>query len=97
VTYFRHRSLSTHQVYREDFTLLTGSKALRFTATGAPPAAKRIEILLMNQHVWRPITFGMKGSSYLCSHITEGAENAVPHTGERGSDLPFEAVLQEYL
>jgi hypothetical protein len=35
--------------------------------------------------------------------ITGGVENAVPlpinipHTGRRGSDLPFEAVLQEYL
>jgi hypothetical protein len=25
-----------------------------------------------------PITFGMKGSSYLCSQITGGVENAVP-------------------
>jgi hypothetical protein len=46
--------------------------------------------------------FGMKGSSYLCSQITGGVENAVVmhidirRTGGRGSDLPFEAVLQEY-
>jgi hypothetical protein len=38
------------------------------------------------------ITFGMKGSSYLCSQITGGVENAVPlhvdipHTGGRGFD-----------
>jgi hypothetical protein len=44
----------------------------------------------------------MKGNSYLCSQITEGALNAVPlhvdipRTGKIGSDLPFEAVLQEY-
>jgi hypothetical protein len=31
------------------FTLLTGSTALRFTATGGPPAARRIRILPMNQ------------------------------------------------
>jgi hypothetical protein len=37
------------------------------------------------------------------SPITGGVENAVPlhvhipRTGRRGSDLPFEAVLQEYL
>jgi hypothetical protein len=31
-----------------------------------------------NQHAWRPITFGMKGSSYLSSQITGGVENAVP-------------------
>jgi hypothetical protein len=29
-----------------------------------------------------PITFGMKGSSYLCSQITGSVENAVPHTGK---------------
>jgi hypothetical protein len=44
----------------------------------------------------------MKGSSYLCSQITGGAENTaplyvdIPHTGGRSSD-PFGAVLQEYL
>jgi hypothetical protein len=43
----------------------------------------------------------MKGSSYLCSQITGGVENAVPvyvdipGTGGRGSDLPFEVVVQE--
>jgi hypothetical protein len=50
-----------------------------------------------------PITFEMKGSSYLCSQITGGVENAVPlhvdipRTGGRGFDLPSEAALQEYL
>jgi hypothetical protein len=50
-----------------------------------------------------PITFGMKGSSYLCSQITRGVVNAVPlhvdisRTGGRGSDLPSEDSLQEYL
>jgi hypothetical protein len=45
----------------------------------------------------------MGGSSYLCSQITGGVANAVPlhvdipRTGGGGSDLPFEAVLQEYL
>jgi hypothetical protein len=45
----------------------------------------------------------MKEISYLCSQTKEGVENAVPlhvdipHTGRRGSDLQFEAVLQEYL
>jgi hypothetical protein len=48
-----------------------------------------------------PITFGMKGSSYLCSQITIGVENAVPllvdnpHTSGRGFDLPSEHSLQE--
>jgi hypothetical protein len=47
-----------------------------------------------------PITFGMKGSSYLCSQITGGVENAVPlHvdipcTSGRGSDLPSKDSLQ---
>jgi hypothetical protein len=50
-----------------------------------------------------PITFGMKGSSYLCSQITGGVENAVPlhvdipRTGGRGFDLPSEDSFQEYL
>jgi hypothetical protein len=45
----------------------------------------------------------MEGSSYLCSQVTGGVENAVPlhvyipHTDRRSSDLSFEAVLQEYL
>jgi hypothetical protein len=46
---------------------------------------------------------GTKGSPYFCSQITEDAANAVPldagipRTGGRRSDLPFEAVVQEYL
>jgi hypothetical protein len=50
-----------------------------------------------------PITFGMKESSYLCTQITAGAENAVPLqanipcTGRRDFDLPSEDALQEYL
>jgi hypothetical protein len=45
----------------------------------------------------------MKGTFYLCLQITGGVENAVllhiniPHTSGRYSDLPSEAVLQEYL
>jgi hypothetical protein len=41
------------------FTLLTGSTAMHFTATGAPLAARGIRISAMNQHAWRPIVFGM--------------------------------------
>jgi hypothetical protein len=50
-----------------------------------------------------PVTFAMKGSSYLCSQITGGVENAVPlHvdipcTGGRVFDLPSEDALQKYL
>jgi hypothetical protein len=45
----------------------------------------------------------MKGSVYVCSQIIQGVENAVPlyadipRTSGKGSDVPFEAVLQEYL
>jgi hypothetical protein len=45
----------------------------------------------------------MKGSSYLCSKIRGGVENAIPLyedipcTSGMGSDLPSEAVQQEYL
>jgi hypothetical protein len=49
------------------------------------------------------LTLGMKESSYLCSQITGGVENAVPlHanipcTGGRDFDLPSEDALQEYM
>jgi hypothetical protein len=33
---------------------------VRFPATGAPPAASRMQILPMNQHAWRPTAFGLK-------------------------------------
>jgi hypothetical protein len=52
-------------------------------------------ILLMNLHAWKPITFGVKGSSYFCSQITGSVENSVPlyidisRTSGRSSDLPF--------
>jgi hypothetical protein len=45
----------------------------------------------------------MKGIFYLHLNIKGGVENTVPlyvdipHPSRRGSDLPFEAVLQEYL
>jgi hypothetical protein len=45
-----------YHIYREELDEFT---ALRFTAAGAPPAARLIQILPMNQ----PITFGMKGSN----------------------------------
>jgi hypothetical protein len=49
------------------------------------------------------ITFGMKGSSYICSQITGGVDNAIPLrvdiscTSGRSFDLPSEATLKEYL
>jgi hypothetical protein len=48
---FEHSSF-----YREDFNSFDEFVSLRFTATGAPPAARQMRILLMKQ----PITFGMK-------------------------------------
>jgi hypothetical protein len=44
--------------------------ALRFTVTEASLAAEGMGIL--------PITFGIKGRSYLCSKITGGVGKAVP-------------------
>jgi hypothetical protein len=49
-----------HMYIGRIFTLLPGSTALHFMTTSASPAARRIWILLMNQHVWRPITFAVK-------------------------------------
>jgi hypothetical protein len=43
-------------IYREDFSSLDEFTALHFTMTGAPPAARCMRILLMNQ----PLKFGMK-------------------------------------
>jgi hypothetical protein len=37
-------------MYREDFQSFDEFKAVRFPATGAPPAASRMQILPMNQH-----------------------------------------------
>jgi hypothetical protein len=39
--------------------------ALRFTAIGAPPDARRIRILPMNQHAWWLITFGIMGNKFM--------------------------------
>jgi hypothetical protein len=92
---------STHYTGRI-FTFFADSTALRFTAADGPLAARRTRILPMNQHDWRPITFGMKGRSYLYAQITGDVENVaplyvdIPRTGGRSSDLPFEAVLQEH-
>jgi hypothetical protein len=46
-------------IYREDFKSLDEFTAMRFTGTGAPPAARSIRNVPMN----KPITFGMKGSN----------------------------------
>jgi hypothetical protein len=79
--------------YREVLTFID-----QFTETSTLPAARYIRILLMNQYACWLITFEMYNSQ-----ITGGIENAVPlhieipRTVRRGSDLPFEAVLQEYL
>jgi hypothetical protein len=47
-------------VGREVIIFVDRFTALRFTETGATPAARPILIVLMNQHALRPITFGMK-------------------------------------
>jgi hypothetical protein len=51
--------LYVHKLVRERIHLnLVG----RFKVTGAPPAAKRIQVLPMNQYASWPITFGIKGN-----------------------------------
>jgi hypothetical protein len=50
-----------NRLYREYFYLVDELTVLCFTATGAPPTARHMQILPMNQL----ITFGMKGSNYL--------------------------------
>jgi hypothetical protein len=57
------------QLYRVFFNKLDAFTVLRFMGTGALLAAEHMQIL--------PITFGMEGSSYLCSQIT-GIGNTVP-------------------
>jgi hypothetical protein len=46
--------------YMEVLTFVDRFSALRFTAAGASPAARRIRFLPMNQYACWPITFGMK-------------------------------------
>jgi hypothetical protein len=48
-------------MYKVVLTVVDQFTALRFTATGAPPAARQIRIFPMNQYACWPITFGMKG------------------------------------
>jgi hypothetical protein len=45
-----HTMILRHSNTGRIFTLLTGSTALRFTATDEPLAARRIQILPMNQY-----------------------------------------------
>jgi hypothetical protein len=49
-------------IYREILAFVDRFMALHFTATGAPPAARRIIILSMNQYAWWPIPFEIKES-----------------------------------
>jgi hypothetical protein len=70
ISFERLGYITLDYIYREDFHDLQMFTALLFTATGASPAAECMQIL--------PITFGMKGSSYLCSQITGGVENTDP-------------------
>jgi hypothetical protein len=76
VTIYRS-TLYTFSIYRKVLIFVGRFTALRFTAAGASLAARRIRIFPMNQHAWRPITFGMKGSSYICLHVTVGVESCL--------------------
>jgi hypothetical protein len=80
--------------YREVITFVDWFMALCFTVTCAPPAVRRIRILPMNQYARWPIMFGMK---YLQYTDALPLHADISRTDRRGSDLPFKAVLQEYL
>jgi hypothetical protein len=56
-----HTHTHTHIYIYIYITFVDRFTALRFTATSAPPAARRILILPMNQYAWWPIRFGIKG------------------------------------
>jgi hypothetical protein len=56
-------------MYREVLTFVDRFTPLRFTATSAPPAARCILILLINQYAWWPIKFGIKGSINFCGPL----------------------------
>jgi hypothetical protein len=60
---FLSPSWQTSRENREIFKFIDRFTALRFTATGPPLAVRGIRILPMNQLVWWPITFGMKGGN----------------------------------
>jgi hypothetical protein len=47
-------------IYKEVLTFLGRFTALRFTVTDAPLAARRIQILPMNQSCLWPVKYGMK-------------------------------------
>jgi hypothetical protein len=82
------------------FNELDAFTAPRFTATGPPPAAERTRILPVTQHA---VNIWNEGKFLPLLQIPGGVENVVllhvdiPRTGGRGSDLPSEGSLQEYL
>jgi hypothetical protein len=51
--------------HREVLTSVDRFTALRFTATGASPAERRMRILPVNQYACWPITYGMKSQEVL--------------------------------
>jgi hypothetical protein len=52
---------SCHNIYTQEyFYSLDKFMALRFMVSGVLLATRCMRILPMNQHAWRPITFGMK-------------------------------------
>jgi hypothetical protein len=72
--------------------------ALLITATLAPPAERRIQILPLNQYSYWPMTFGMKYLRFTdhrkCLKCCPSASRHSSHRRRR-SDIPFAAVLQE--
>jgi hypothetical protein len=66
--------LFSSALYREDFKSLDEFTALRITAAGVLPAARRIRTLLMNQLV----TFGRKGSKLNVNTLQALVRNFLP-------------------
>jgi hypothetical protein len=57
-------------IQRLFFNFLDEFTTPRFTVIGASFAARRVRLLLMNQHAWWPITFGMKESNQCVDRLT---------------------------
>jgi hypothetical protein len=50
ILFEHHYELADHLIYREVLIFVVRFTALRFTMTSASPAAKRLQILPMNQY-----------------------------------------------
>jgi hypothetical protein len=74
--------------------LLTGTTAQRFTATGAPIAAKRLRILLMNRHAGWPIIFGTS-KEHVVAYYNARFENVWTKSSTLFSILTLKTLIYE--